>query len=244
MFFLGSNVTCFAFYVHLWPIYRLSLVIIIKIYKICQRNDIQMKLEIEPTAGILCVWNVSLTRYNVWHNVDMSFSSTPQITWRISGRSVRLFIFMILQYSKCFSTLSRSELCWYVSQMQTQTFSYMVKKIRIRCVSFAALSLYRLRSHPSRLLIFHMKELPCCIFSLGNIYMLIIVAARSEAWTAFTRSNNWDRGFESHLRHGWLCAFILCSCCPVCRGWSPVERLLTVWKLKKLKQLPRSNKGL
>jgi hypothetical protein len=26
---------------------------------------------------------------------------------------------------------------------------------------------------------------------------------------------HWDRGFESHLRHGCLCAFILCLCCPM-----------------------------
>jgi hypothetical protein len=25
----------------------------------------------------------------------------------------------------------------------------------------------------------------------------------------------WDRGFESHSRHGCLSAFILCLCCPV-----------------------------
>jgi hypothetical protein len=28
---------------------------------------------------------------------------------------------------------------------------------------------------------------------------------------------HWDRGFESHSRHGCLCAFILCLCCSVCR---------------------------
>jgi hypothetical protein len=28
---------------------------------------------------------------------------------------------------------------------------------------------------------------------------------------------SWDRGFESHLRHGYLCAFILYLCCSVCR---------------------------
>jgi hypothetical protein len=27
----------------------------------------------------------------------------------------------------------------------------------------------------------------------------------------------WDRGFESHSRHGCLCAFILCLCCSSCR---------------------------
>jgi hypothetical protein len=27
----------------------------------------------------------------------------------------------------------------------------------------------------------------------------------------------WDHGFESHSRHGCLCAFIVCLCCPVCR---------------------------
>jgi hypothetical protein len=28
---------------------------------------------------------------------------------------------------------------------------------------------------------------------------------------------DWDGGFEPQLRHGCLCAFILCLCCPVCR---------------------------
>jgi hypothetical protein len=28
---------------------------------------------------------------------------------------------------------------------------------------------------------------------------------------------HWDRGFQSHFKHGCLCAFILCLCCPVCR---------------------------
>jgi hypothetical protein len=28
---------------------------------------------------------------------------------------------------------------------------------------------------------------------------------------------HWDRGFESHSRHGYLYAFILGLCCPVCR---------------------------
>jgi hypothetical protein len=36
---------------------------------------------------------------------------------------------------------------------------------------------------------------------------------------------HWDRGFESHSRHGCLCAFILCLCCPVCR-WRPCEWLI------------------
>jgi hypothetical protein len=26
----------------------------------------------------------------------------------------------------------------------------------------------------------------------------------------------WDRGFESHSRHGCMCVFILCLCCSVC----------------------------
>jgi hypothetical protein len=28
---------------------------------------------------------------------------------------------------------------------------------------------------------------------------------------------HWDSRFESHSRHGCLCAFILCLSCPVCR---------------------------
>jgi hypothetical protein len=40
----------------------------------------------------------------------------------------------------------------------------------------------------------------------------------------------WDRGFESHLRHGCLCAFCVLSC--VCLGQGVLP---TVWKIKKLK---------
>jgi hypothetical protein len=35
----------------------------------------------------------------------------------------------------------------------------------------------------------------------------------------------WDRGFESLLRHGCLCAFIMYLCCPVCRQ-RPCGRLI------------------
>jgi hypothetical protein len=28
---------------------------------------------------------------------------------------------------------------------------------------------------------------------------------------------HWGRGFASHSRHGYLCTFILCLCCSVCR---------------------------
>jgi hypothetical protein len=44
----------------------------------------------------------------------------------------------------------------------------------------------------------------------------ITVAARSKAWIVFVRSlERWDRGFKSHSKHGCLCGFILCLCCPV-----------------------------
>jgi hypothetical protein len=38
----------------------------------------------------------------------------------------------------------------------------------------------------------------------------ITVEARSTA-----PAKHWGRGFESHSRHGYLSAFILCLCCPV-----------------------------
>jgi hypothetical protein len=44
------------------------------------------------------------------------------------------------------------------------------------------------------------------IFVNQTVIKPITVAARSRAWTVFAR-----------LRHGCLCAFILCLCCSVCR---------------------------
>jgi hypothetical protein len=37
---------------------------------------------------------------------------------------------------------------------------------------------------------------------------------------------HWDRGFESHSRHGCLCAFILCLRCVLATGWSPIQGVL------------------
>jgi hypothetical protein len=38
-----------------------------------------------------------------------------------------------------------------------------------------------------------------------------------EGMNCFRTLEHWDRGFESNSRHGYLCAFILCLCCCVCR---------------------------
>jgi hypothetical protein len=52
-----------------------------------------------------------------------------------------------------------------------------------------------------------------------------------------------DSGFKSHSRHGCLCALILCLGSGFATGWSPVQGVLpTVYKMKKLKKRPRSNK--
>jgi hypothetical protein len=52
---------------------------------------------------------------------------------------------------------------------------------------------------------------------------------------------HWGRRFESHLRHGCVCMFILC--CGLATSWSPVEEVLpTVHRIKKLKKGPRPNK--
>jgi hypothetical protein len=58
---------------------------------------------------------------------------------------------------------------------------------------------------------------------------------------------HWGPGFESHSRHGYLCAFILCAVLCVgsglATGWSPAQGILpTVYRIKKVKKRPRSNK--
>jgi hypothetical protein len=53
----------------------------------------------------------------------------------------------------------------------------------------------------------------------------------------------WDRGFESHSKYGYLCAFLFCVCVVMCvgsgvaTGWCPVQGVLpSVYRIKKLKE--------
>jgi hypothetical protein len=47
--------------------------------------------------------------------------------------------------------------------------------------------------------------------------ILLTADHRGRAVWGMDCLKHWDRGFEFHLWHGCLCAFILCLCCPVCR---------------------------
>jgi hypothetical protein len=55
----------------------------------------------------------------------------------------------------------------------------------------------------------HSDVISSCRYTSVFQELLITVAARSKAWTVFARSKVRYRGFESQLRHGCLCAFIL-----------------------------------
>jgi hypothetical protein len=79
--------------------------------------------------------------------------------------------------------------------------------------------------------------------------MPITVAARSKAWTGFAHSNTGFVG--SNPTWGMdVCVRLFCVCVVLCvgigltTGWSPVQGVLwTLYRIKKLKNLPRS-KGL
>jgi hypothetical protein len=73
------------------------------------------------------------------------------------------------------------------------------------------------------------------------------LAAWFEAWTAFARSSK-DRGFESHWRHGCLCALV-CVCVVLyegsglARAHPPSKESYRLYiGLEKLKRRTRSNK--
>jgi hypothetical protein len=76
----------------------------------------------------------------------------------------------------------------------------------------------------------------------------ITVASRSKAWTIFARSNagivgsNPTQGMDVCV--SLFCVYVvLCAGRGLAMGWSPVQRVLpTVYRIKKLKKRPRSNK--
>jgi hypothetical protein len=82
------------------------------------------------------------------------------------------------------------------------------------------------------------------------VFFPITVAARSKAWTVFARSNAGIVG--SNPTSGMdICLGLFCICIVLCVGsglatdWSPVPEVLpTLYRIKKLKKRPRSNKWL
>jgi hypothetical protein len=78
----------------------------------------------------------------------------------------------------------------------------------------------------------------------------ISVAVQSKAWTVFARSNaevvGWNptRDMDVYVRLFYVHA-LLCVCSGLATGSSPMQGVLpTVYRIKKLKKQPRSNKGL
>jgi hypothetical protein len=76
------------------------------------------------------------------------------------------------------------------------------------------------------------------------------MAAQSKAWTVFTRSKSGIVGSNTTQCMDvcvcvCVCAFILCVGSGLVTGWSPVQGVLpTVYRIKKPKKRPRSNRGL
>jgi hypothetical protein len=88
------------------------------------------------------------------------------------------------------------------------------------------------------------------LFCFSNFlaFVPITVAKRSKAWTIFARSNsgtvdsNPTQGMYVSVRLFCVCV-VLCVGSGLAKGWSPVQGVLpTVYRIKKLKMRPRSNK--
>jgi hypothetical protein len=82
------------------------------------------------------------------------------------------------------------------------------------------------------------------------VLLPITVAARSQAWTIFARSNavivgsNPIRGLDVYVCLFCVCV-VPCVASGLAKGWSPVQGVLpTVYRIRKVKKQPRSNKGL
>jgi hypothetical protein len=81
-------------------------------------------------------------------------------------------------------------------------------------------------------------------------FMPITVAPRSKAWTAFAHLNAGIVG-SNPIQGIDVCVRLFCVCVVLCvgsglaTGWSPFQGVLpTVYRIKKLKKWPRSDKGL
>jgi hypothetical protein len=163
----------------------------------CQCDDTHIKMETNPTGEIF-VSNISPTRCNVQHKYwyEVQLYATNNLK-NIRGTSVRVFIY--LQHSPVFQTFRDSKAKVNCAEIQAKsriTLSCKIDKIRIRCVSFFAFSLWRFRSHSSRLLIFLMNEIPSLIFTSCKKINANLSLRLSEEH--IMKTGSWDTYVSTH----------------------------------------------
>jgi hypothetical protein len=102
--------------------------------------------------------------------------------------------------------------------------------------------------------------LTVCLLSNWMIFLVDILTDWLTDWLTDCRAvygmnclpslEHWDHGFQSNSRPGCLyCVHLFCVCVVLCvgsglvRGWSPVQgNLTTAYRIKKVKNWPRSNR--
>jgi hypothetical protein len=84
------------------------------------------------------------------------------------------------------------------------------------------------------------------VFTYLARWVPIAVAARSKAWTVFARSNAGIVGRGMDVCVSLFCVYVvLCVGSDLATGSSLIQGVLpTVYRIKNLKEWPRSNKGL
>jgi hypothetical protein len=132
---------------------------------------------------------------------------------------------------------------FFSPSMNIRSSSYCVNNSFGYLMTFSVSSLYSI----VRLIIRRYRTIRCYIHTYR---VPITVTERSKAWIVFACSyaGSWVR--IPHKAWMSVCEFILCLSCSMCR-YRPCDRLMTlprnpinVYRIKKLNNRPRPNKGI
>jgi hypothetical protein len=91
---------------------------------------------------------------------------------------------------------------------------------------------------------YHWHRFPVTDLEADNIWYVNRLGRLAWGMNCLRPLKHWDRGIESHSRHGCLFAFILCVGRSLATGWSPVQGILpTVYRLRNWTSSQGPRKG-
>jgi hypothetical protein len=201
-FFPGSNITCFTFHIHLWPIYWLSLVCSVKLREMPSSSALLIHgITYARTAFSTVKLKVKLWRCSIKHHVTKTYRE-----WRYRPRVLDHFTRWRLMVSFTLPVSLPQDLLQSQSVRLRRKIMYCFCRESNPVIELVALSLYRLSYRPvnasfvtaQRSFVWSPFRALCDLFlnflqlCLRHFYISVVTVGATYVSAVYSNSSAWS----------------------------------------------------